>query len=147
MSLLISFQFGYPFVMLLGTMLCHRGKMTADFIRHGEGLLIRPSQIFFSQAYLLLPQGFAVGGGFARLVRRAITDGGAADNQARALCFGLSLLDSFSDAVCIQSIDGADNLPAVSLKPAADVFCKSKVGAAFDGNIIVIVEINQLAQP
>ncbi len=81
----------------------------------------------------------------AGLVRGPVTDGGAGANQGRALAIVLRCLDGSADSLRILAIDGLD-VPAEGLEAGGDVFAERDVGAGGEGDVVLVVEVDNLAE-
>ena len=79
-----------------------------------------------------------------RFVRAAVGDGRLADDQARAIRFGLGRGESRLDLLTVVTVD-ALNVPTVAFEAFLDVFGEGQAGVAFDGDVVVVVEVDQLA--
>jgi len=87
-----------------------------------------------------------VGAGLALLVRRAEADLGLADDQRRA---AVGLLRFGQRRVAEREVVGVrqrDHPPAVGGEPRPDVFGEGEAGLPFDGDVVVIVEDDQLVE-
>ena len=82
----------------------------------------------------------------ALLVRRAETDDGLAADQRRLLGVLAGSLDGGLDLVGIVAVDIADDLPAVRLETLGRVVGKPAFHFTVDGDAVVVVEGDQLAQ-
>ncbi len=87
-----------------------------------------------------------MGGGGARLVRAPVADNRSADYQAGANCLCLGHTDGRLYAQRIHAVDGADNVPAISLEALGYILGEGNIGFPLDRYIIVIVKIDNLAQ-
>ena len=59
---------------------------------------------------------------------------------------GLAQTDCFLDGGGVHAVDGADDVPAVGFEALGDVLGEGDVGVAFDGDVIVVVEIDELTE-
>ncbi len=121
--------------------------MRASLSWDGERLGGFPPQILASQGNLIVAQRVAMNRGLAGLVGAAVADYRAADDDTGlfGLCFCSG--DCCCNSVGIGAFDGANNVPAVGLESLGHVLAEGDVGAALDGDIVVIVEHDQLAEP
>ena len=76
----------------------------------------------------------------------AETDMGLHDDQGRFPGFFLGRFDGFGQGFHIFGRSHPEHLPAISLEPGAYIFPEGDVRAAFDGDLIVIIEENQFPQ-
>ncbi len=77
-------------------------------------------------------------------VGAAIADGGAAADQAGP-GVGLGGDDGRGDRRAVHAVD-ALHMPAIGLKALGPIFRVGQIRAAFDGDVVVVVEIDELAQ-
>ena len=80
------------------------------------------------------------------LVGRAVADHRLHDDHGRLVGHGLRLLDGLAEAVQVVHVGYVLHMPAVRLEALAHVFAERQVGVAVDGDGVVVVEIDQLAQ-
>ena len=85
-------------------------------------------------------------GGRRSLFRTAKTDLCPHCDERRTVLIFLGQPDRFFDQVDVIAVRNRHHLPAIRLEPQPDVLRKGDVGAAFNGNMIVVIEINQFAQ-
>ena len=109
-------------------------------------LFVWPAQTLPGQAHLFLTQGLAVRSGCSRLVGAAIAYSGPAYYQAGMLCFRLSQAYRLFYTGCIHAINGTEDMPAICLKTLSHVLGKGNTGIPFNGDIIVIIQIDKLTQ-
>ena len=79
-------------------------------------------------------------------VRRTVSNNRLATNQRRTLCLGPSGIDRRSHCAAVVAIDIVDDLPAIRLKSFRRVVREPAVRFAIDGNAVVVVQANQLAE-
>ena len=106
-----------------------------------------PPQLLPGQRDFLLAQRRAVRLLFARLIRRAEADDRAADNQGRFILHALRFLNRFFHRLRIVTVDLVHYVPVVGFKAFCRVVGKPAFGLPVDGDAVVIVEANQLAEP
>ncbi len=87
-----------------------------------------------------------MGGGLVLLVGRAAADVGAHGDQRRLAGLGLGRGDRSVDRVDIVAVGYALDVPAVGLEALAHVLGEGEVGGAVDGDVVVVVEEDQLAE-
>jgi len=109
-----------------------------------KGRLGGPAQVLLGEAHLLLAQGSAMGFGPVLLVGAAVGQVRAGHDERGA---GVSLggADGGGDALQVVSVH-ALHVPAVGLEAPAPVLGEGQVGAALDGDAVVVVEVDELAQ-
>ncbi len=73
-------------------------------------------------------------------------DGGPDDDQGRFAGLGFGRGERIGDCHTVIAVGNFEDLPAVSFIALADIFGESDVGIALDGNVIIIVKHDQLAQ-
>ncbi|MNQ60098.1 hypothetical protein D3C85_743670 [compost metagenome] len=105
-----------------------------------------PAQRSAGGGDLGIAQRSAVALFLAGLVRRAEADGGLAADQGRPRGFGAGGLDGGLDLVGVVAVDVADHLPAVGLEALRRVVGEPALDFAVDGDAVVVVEGDQLAQ-
>ena len=84
--------------------------------------------------------------GRARFVRAAVADDGLDHDDRRAPGFLLGGADRSFDGVQVVSVRDALDVPAVCLKALGDVFGESDLRVTLNGNVVVVVQANQLAE-
>ena len=106
-----------------------------------------PAQLLPGQRHFFVTQRRAVRLFFARLVRRAEADNRAADNQGRFVLHALRFLNRFFHRLRIVAVDLVHHVPVVGLEAFCRVVGEPALGFPVDGDAVVIVEANQLAEP
>ena len=117
------------------------------FGRHGEGVVVGPAEFLRGEDTLLGAQGLAVDGAGALLVGAAVADDRLADDEGGAVLLRLAQADCLLDGGGVHAVDGADDVPAVGFEALGDVLGEGNVGVAFDGDVVVVVEIDELTEP
>ena len=84
---------------------------------------------------------------FARFVRRAEANGGTADNQGRFVLHALRFLNRFFYRFRIVAVNLVHHVPVIGLKAFCRVVGKPALGFPVDGDAVVVIEANQLAEP
>ena len=84
----------------------------------------------------------AVGTGSAGFLRRAITDHGAAPDQARPCGIGTSLGNRCRHGIDVVAVNG-EHLPAIGFETRCRVLGDGEVGAAVDRDAIVVEQHDQ----
>ena len=116
------------------------------FVGHVEGLLPGPAEVLLGQDDLVLAQGRAMGLGGIVLVGRAEAYDGVDDDEGRLVGDGLGLFDGGAEGVEVLDVGNMLDVPAVGFEALADVFAEGEVGVAVDGDGVVVVEVDELAQ-
>ena len=127
------------------------GQMLPHLSGDGETFGVGPVELLAGEAHLVVSQRRAVDSGGACLVGAAVADDRAADDHGGAGILGAGVLDGRGNGVKVVAVQpppvrAADYVPAVSLEPAGNILEEGDVGVAFNGNLIVIVQQNQLPQ-
>ncbi|MCY1290549.1 hypothetical protein D9M70_396990 [compost metagenome] len=105
-----------------------------------------PAQRGAGQGNLVVAQRGAVALFLAGLVRRTEADDGLAADQGRLVAALARGVDGGLDLVGIVAVDVADHLPAVGLEALRRVVGEPAVHFAVDGDAVVVVEGDQLAE-
>ena len=110
-----------------------------------EARLQRPAQVLLGRLEFLFTQRLAVHLGGAGLVWAAIADDAldADDTGPRVVLRGHYCL---VDRAAVERVDAALNMPAVPFKALGPILGVGDVGLAVDGNGVIVVEIDDLAQ-
>ncbi len=103
-----------------------------------------PAQVLLGEPQLFFAQRRAVNPGGVLLVRAAVADVGAGDDQ-RGTGIGLGSADGSGDALQVVPVYVL-HVPAVGLEAPASILGEGQVGAALDGDAVVVVQVDQLAQ-
>ncbi len=111
-----------------------------------KGRFERPAERFFGGLDLIRAEWLAVRLGGPGLVRAAVADGGADHDQRRPAGFRLGGADRCVDGVDVVAVRNALDVPVVGREARADVFGKRHTRAAFNRDVVVVVEVDQLAQ-
>ena len=82
----------------------------------------------------------------ASLVGTAVADDGIADDEGRFASLRFRLGDGGGYGVEVAPVHCAQYLPAVGLEPARHVFEEGYVGVSLDGNLVVVIYGDELAQ-
>ncbi|CCJ89366.1 hypothetical protein BN132_1294 [Cronobacter turicensis 564] len=116
-----------------------------DFIRNFKRRVV-PAELFAGQRHFFFAECRAVGFLFARFVRRAEANHGATDNQRRFVGDLFRFFDGALDGLGIVAVNLMHHVPVVGFKTFGGVVGKPALGLAINGNTVVIVEANQLAE-
>ena len=120
-------------------------EMMQSVRRNMKSGLQRPPQSFFGEPDFFRAQGGAVGSGRVLLVGATVGDVGAGTNEGRAVQFGARRGQGLGHCIEIVAVDLL-HVPSVGFKPLGDIFRKRQAGVALDGDVVVIVQIDKLAQ-
>src|SRR5699024_5768729 len=115
-------------------------------VGNGEAGAAGPAQLGSCRGNLLVAQRRTMDAGAVPLVRRAPADDGLATDQRRARGFLARVADGGLDFTAVMAVDVANHLPAVGFEALRRVIGEPALGAAIDGNAVVVVEHDQLAQ-
>src|SRR5690606_35793719 len=116
-----------------------------DLVGNFERAMV-PAQRGASGGDFVMAQRRAVALFLAGLVRRTEADGGLAADQGRLGGVLAGGLDGLDDLVAVMAVDVADYLPAVGLEALRGVVGEPAFHLAVDGDAVVVVEGDQLAQ-
>ncbi len=121
-----------------------RAEEGPHIVRDKEAGFRGPAQIFLGQGQFLVAQRLAVDLGGALAVGAAIADGGATADQAGP-GIGLGGFDGRGDRRAVHAVHTL-HMPAVRLEALGPIFRVGQIRAAFDGDVVVVIEIDELAQ-
>ena len=116
------------------------GEVLAHAIRYEELRVLGPTVRAFDEAHLVGAERLAMRSSGVLPVRRPVTDVTVEDDQrrpARGLTEGLQRT---LDELDVVRIADAQHVPLVALESRRDVLGKSELGAAFDRDVIVVVD-------
>ena len=117
------------------------------FIRHDEALVrLRPAEVLLQGFDVLLAERLAMGTGFALLGRAAVADLRVNRDEGRMLMVSLGCLDRETDGFEVIAILDLERLPAEGFHAALHVLGEGEVGAALDGDVVAVVEDDELRQ-
>ena len=105
-----------------------------------------PANGLFGQFDFIFTKGFAVHGCRALLVRAAASDDGPYRNNRGPCAFFSCQGECIFNGLQVISISHPLSVPAVGIKAGHGVFRKGDVRAALDSDVVVIVEVNELAE-
>ena len=123
-----------------------RGEMFPHFIGHKKRPVNGPSEFFFCQYQFIRPQRFPVGRRLVLLVGTAESYVCPYRNKRWSFRFCTRLMDGVFDRFKIVAVRNFLNMPVVGSKPLASIFRKSDIRAAFNGNPVVVIKIDELTQ-
>ena len=117
----------------------------ADLGGHGEGLPGIEAQGGLGGLQFVFSQGSAVAFGGAGQVGGAVADGGGADDDGGLVLARLRQGDGRVDLAGALSVDLQD-IPAVGGETRAHILAHGQGGISLDGDLVVVVEKNQVVQ-
>ena len=117
----------------------------ADVVGNLERAVL-PAQLLAGGGDFVLAQGGAVHAGGAGLVGGTEADGGLAADQRGLVVHRGGAVDGGRDGLGTVAVDVFDHVPAVGLEAGGGVVVEPAVGVAVDGDVVVVVEHDQLAQ-
>ena len=80
------------------------------------------------------------------LVGRSVGDMGVGNDEGGPVEYAEGFLDRPGDGRAVVSVD-LDRVPPERLELAGDILRERQVGSALDADLVVVVEIDQAAQP
>src|SRR5699024_5324106 len=107
-------------------------------VGNGEAGAVGPAQLGPGRGNLLVAQRRTMDAGAVPLVRRAPADDGLATDQRRARGFLARVADGGLDFTAVMAVDVADHLPTVGFEALRRVIGEPALGAAIDGNAVVV---------
>src|SRR6202140_5786080 len=119
--------------------------MRQRLVRNIELFVFGPTEMSLGFAHCFLTRRVAVR--LARTRRRhAVSNCSLDGNQRRATRDRLCITNCGLESREIISVVDGRSVPAISFKSLRHSFRKSELGKASDGDVLVVVEINQLAK-
>ncbi len=115
-------------------------------VRHGERLL-RPAEDLLGLLHFLRAEGRAVGGGGVHLGGRGVADVGPEHDERRAGFLAPGGIERQVDGVEVIAVIHVLHVPAICLEALAHVLAEGERGIAVDGDVVVVVDEAELAQP
>mmetsp|Transcript_43038 Transcript_43038/g.93615 ORF Transcript_43038/g.93615 Transcript_43038/m.93615 type:complete len:589 (-) Transcript_43038:33-1799(-) len=135
-----------PLLLLLGARIRVRLEGGVHLVRHLE-LAVLPAELVTGGLRLLLAQGRAVGIVAVRLVRGAEANHGLDLDQRRLVRARLRVRNGLPDGIhVLVAVRDGNHLPAVRLVALAHILGEGELGVAINGDAVVIVEDDELAQ-
>ncbi len=123
------------------------GEGDACRVRNQEGRFGRPAERRLGEPGLLGAERGAVRLGAVLLVRAAVADVGAHDDEGRAPAFRLGGRHGCAERREIVAVDDLDHVPAIGREAAIDLLGEGEVGRAVDRDPVGVVEHLEAAQP
>ena len=121
-------------------------KFGECFLGDEERGVLRPVESLLREPHFVLAERIGVGLGRAGLVRAAVTNDCLRNDQGGTLGLVSCTLQAFEDLVQVVAIDVGD-VPAVGLEALAHVLGEGQRCLAFDRDVVVVVQVDQLAEP
>ena len=122
------------------------GEARAHLLRDQERGRLGPAERALRRLRFLGPERLAVRLPRVLLAGRTIADVAAHDDQARARGLGDRALERGGHGRVVVGV-GALDVPAVGLEAPRDVLAEGERSVALDRDVIVVVEIDQVAEP
>jgi len=119
----------------------------AHVVGHEELRLERPGAGVLGELDLVGAQRSAMCGRLVLLARRAVADVRADGDEGGLLGLGLGRRDRRIHGVDVVAVGHGQDVPAVRLEALADILGEGEIGGAVDGDVVVVVEDDQLAEP
>ena len=121
-------------------------ELVVGVLGNFEGRVV-PTQLLTGQGCFLLTQSSTVNTGRVGLVGGSIADGGGHLDDRRLVGHGFGGLDRLGDGINIRvALGHVLHVPAVGLVTLQHVLGEGHIGASINGDAVVVVEGNQLAQ-
>ena len=121
-------------------------ELVVGVLGNFEGGVV-PTQLLTGQGCFLLAQSSTVHTGGVGLVGGAVADGGGHLDDRRLVGHGLGGFDRLGDGIHISvALGHVLHVPAVGLVALQHVLGEGHIGASINGDAVVVVEGNQLAQ-
>ena len=121
--------------------------MFVDGGRNAEALgRIFPAEVFLERAQVFFAERFAVGARLAFFGGAAEADLRFDRDEGRPLLVCLRLFDRLADGGEIRTVLDRERLEAEGRHALFHVFGKGEVGAALDGNVVAVVEHDELVE-
>ena len=144
--LAVRFKQQVPFLVCLFALVGNESPVVVDFRWDVKELLWVKAKLLLQLDNVVWLQWGAVDGG-AACIQRAETDGGGDLDTGWLVGGGLCLFDGLGNGlvvcVCIRDLE---DLPAVGGQSCSNVFGEGQSGGTVDGDLVVVVEGNQVAQ-
>ena len=118
--------------------------MVVDPVRDQELGVLGPAIAALGQAHFLFAQRLAVGLAGILLVRRAVADMAANDDQRRPVQSLLELGQGRFERSGIVGVGDMMHCPAIGREPAAYVLAEGEVGRTLDRDVVGIVDPAQV---
>ena len=116
------------------------------FVRHVERLEAGPAEALLGELHLFLAEWGAVGLGRVLLVRAAVRDVRAHDDQRRPVRDAPGGGERRIECAEVVAVRHALHVPAVALEPLRRVVREREIGLAVDGDAVVVVDPDQTAE-
>src|SRR2546422_3916656 len=116
------------------------------FVRHVERLEAGPAEAWLGELHLFLAEWGAVCLGRVLLVRAAVRDVRAHDDQRRPVRDAPGRGERRIECAEVVAVRHALHVPAVALEPLGRVVRKREIGLAIYGDAVVVVDPDQTAE-
>ena len=110
-----------------------------------EFRLQRPAQRLLGELHLVGAQLLTVGLRLAAMVRAAVPDGRARNDQRRPPGFALRRLEGVANRLPVVAV-GAHHVPTVRFEALLHVFAEREAGRSVDRDLVVVIHVDQVAQ-
>ncbi|CCJ85576.1 hypothetical protein BN133_1953 [Cronobacter dublinensis 582] len=117
-----------------------------DLVRNFKRRVV-PAELFAGQCHFFFAERRAVRLLFTRFVRRAEANHGATDNQRRFIGNLFRFFDGALDGLRIVAVNFMHHVPVIGFEAFGGVVGKPAFGLAVNGDAVVIVKTDQLAEP
>ena len=117
-----------------------------DLLRHKEGRLLGPTQVFFCRPDLLRSKGGAVCAAGILLSGRPAADGRPDPDERRSCGLGLRLNQGPIDRRHIVAVGNGNHVPAGGGKPPADLLGETEGRGSRQDDPVIVVQDNELSQ-
>ena len=107
---------------------------------------VMPAEFLTRQRHFLFPQRGAVGLFFPGFIRRTEAYHRTADNQRGFVLHALGFQNRFLHGFGVVAVNFMHHMPVIGLKAFCRVIGKPAFGFTINGNAVVVVEADQLAQ-
>src|SRR6185312_2940342 len=143
---LVRFETRFPFLLFVVAFFQLLTEVFDSFFGKIKLLFGRPAERFLRREQFVFTERAAVRGEVVVLLRAAETDVGADQNQRGLFRLRLRFIDGLADRGGVVAVRNMDGLPAESFEALADIFRKTKIGAAGERDAVLVVEKDQLAK-
>ena len=145
-GLLIGLEAGLPGLALAGQLELLGREGHAHCLGHVEVLRVLPLEGELGRGDLVGAERRAVAGRAAGLVRAAVGDRRPAADQARTIAGGARLGQRRRHRHRVVTVDALD-MPAIRDEPRPDILGEAERGRTVDRDQVIVVEVDQLAEP
>ena len=121
-------------------------EMLADAVRHEELRVLRPAVGALGEPHLVVAERLAVRRGGVVPIRRTVADVAVENDDRRAPARFAEHAQRALDRLDVVGVADAQDVPAVTQEAQRDVLGERDVGAAFDRDVIVVVDPAQVVE-